>query len=160
VLSPNVLLRPVIERALFPTVAYVAGPGEFAYFAQVQAVASALSVSRAAGGAAMVDDDHRTARRAHSCSRSASMSRSWRIHIAPKAAGARRNGFRLAFSRVRRVRGRARCAKAALRRATEGSGLPLPPEVVAGAQTFDATSPRSLAAPHRRRGEAHGATRP
>jgi bacillithiol synthase len=41
-LSPNVLLRPVIERALLPIAAYVAGPGELAYFAQVSAVADAL----------------------------------------------------------------------------------------------------------------------
>jgi len=45
ILSPNVLLRPVIERALFPTIAYVAGPGEFAYFAQVSAVATALTLA-------------------------------------------------------------------------------------------------------------------
>ncbi len=43
-LGPNVLLRPVIERALLPTVAYHAGPGEYAYFAQVAPVADALGL--------------------------------------------------------------------------------------------------------------------
>jgi bacillithiol biosynthesis cysteine-adding enzyme BshC len=35
VLSPNVLFRPVVESAVFPTLSYVAGPGETAYFGQL-----------------------------------------------------------------------------------------------------------------------------
>lgn len=41
-LSPNVLLRPVIEAALLPTVAYVGGPGELAYLPQAAPVYHAL----------------------------------------------------------------------------------------------------------------------
>lgn len=48
-LSPNVLLRPVVERSILPTVAYVAGPGELAYFAQSSAVAEALGVAAPLG---------------------------------------------------------------------------------------------------------------
>ena len=43
-LSPNVLLRPLLERSILPTVAYLGGPAEVAYFAQVSAVADALEV--------------------------------------------------------------------------------------------------------------------
>ena len=45
-LTPNVLLRAVVEQAILPTVAYLGGPGEIAYFAQVSAVADAMGVAR------------------------------------------------------------------------------------------------------------------
>jgi bacillithiol biosynthesis cysteine-adding enzyme BshC len=45
-LTPNVLLRPVVEQAILPTIAYLGGPGELAYFAQASAVADAMGVSR------------------------------------------------------------------------------------------------------------------
>jgi bacillithiol biosynthesis cysteine-adding enzyme BshC len=45
-LSPNVLLRPVIESALLPTTAYVAGPGELRYLALTPPVYEALDVPR------------------------------------------------------------------------------------------------------------------
>lgn len=44
-LGANVLLRPVLERSLLPTATYLAGPGEYAYFAQVEPVARALGAA-------------------------------------------------------------------------------------------------------------------
>jgi len=36
--SPNVLLRPLIQDTLFPTIAYVGGSAEVAYFAQIEVI--------------------------------------------------------------------------------------------------------------------------
>lgn len=44
VLSPNVFLRPVVESAVFPTLAYVGGPGELSYFAQLDPLFGAFGI--------------------------------------------------------------------------------------------------------------------
>jgi uncharacterized protein YllA (UPF0747 family) len=44
-LSPNVLLRPVIEAALFPTLAYVGGPGEMEYLPEAAPLFEGLGVA-------------------------------------------------------------------------------------------------------------------
>ena len=42
--SPNVLLRPIVQDTLFPTVCYVAGPNELAYLGQLRSVYDAFGV--------------------------------------------------------------------------------------------------------------------
>jgi bacillithiol biosynthesis cysteine-adding enzyme BshC len=42
--SPNVLLRPLVQDALFPTAAYVSGPSELAYLGQLRGVYEAFGV--------------------------------------------------------------------------------------------------------------------
>ena len=47
-LGPNVLLRPVVERAILPTATYIGGPAEIGYFAQIAPIAEMLGVARPA----------------------------------------------------------------------------------------------------------------
>ena len=42
--SPNVLLRPIVQDTLFPTVCYVAGPNELAYLGQLRGIYGAFGV--------------------------------------------------------------------------------------------------------------------
>jgi len=44
--GPNVLLRPVVERAILPTATYIGGPAEIAYFAQIGPIADVIGVAR------------------------------------------------------------------------------------------------------------------
>lgn len=42
--SPNVFLRPILQDALLPTLGYVAGPGEIAYYGQMKSMYSSFDL--------------------------------------------------------------------------------------------------------------------
>lgn len=43
--SPNVLLRPIVQDTLFPTICYVAGPNELAYLGQLRSIYDRFGVA-------------------------------------------------------------------------------------------------------------------
>ena len=45
-MGPNVLLRPVVERSIMPTVVYLGGPAEIAYFAQLGPISEVIEAGR------------------------------------------------------------------------------------------------------------------
>jgi uncharacterized protein YllA (UPF0747 family) len=45
-LGPNVLLRPIVERQILPTIAYAGGPAEIAYFGQLAPIADVMELPR------------------------------------------------------------------------------------------------------------------
>lgn len=44
IVSPNVFMRPILQDRLLPNVAYVAGPGEVAYYAQMKSMYTVLGM--------------------------------------------------------------------------------------------------------------------
>jgi uncharacterized protein YllA (UPF0747 family) len=157
-LSPNVLLRPIVERQVLPTVAYMAGPGELAYFAQVQAVAGALSAPAPLAvprwSCTVVEPVVVRAER--------QLSVTWRTLGDPAAAEravARASVPVDVLQALEDMRERARDAGRTVRDHLAGSGLPVDPRVTDGAVRgmtwrVDRLERRILAAAKRREADA------
>ncbi len=130
-LGANVLLRPVLERSLLPTLTYLAGPGELAYFAQVAPIASAVGVPapivspRWAGE--VLDADA-----FHTLDRLALEEATLRDPHAAEQQVAQRlldDGVRDTLERLRLA---IEVQLRALRDSVEGAGSPVAPDVLAG----------------------------
>jgi bacillithiol biosynthesis cysteine-adding enzyme BshC len=130
-LGANVLLRPVLERSLLPTLTYLAGPGELAYFAQVAPIAAALGVPapvvapRWAGE--VIDEDALRALDRHGLSEEMLQD----PHAAEQhvAHGLMDEGV---SDTLERLRGAIDAQLHALRHSIDGAGAPVTDEVVSG----------------------------
>ncbi|HJR42437.1 MAG TPA: bacillithiol biosynthesis cysteine-adding enzyme BshC [Gemmatimonadaceae bacterium] len=139
-LGPNVLLRPIVERTLLPTAAYVAGPGEIAYFAQVSALAEALGTAQPVAlprwGAIVVEPHIDRILQRYELSLE-----SMRDEGVVERMLARRGLPRPVRDALERARQQLAESVAEIARAVERTGFPLAPEVVKG---LDATVRRRV----------------
>ena len=130
-LSANVLLRPILERSLLPTLTYVAGPGELAYFAQVAPIASALGTpvpvaSPRWAGEVLDGDAYRTLDRLGLTEATLRDPHAAEQHVAQRLLD---DGISDTLERLRvAIDAQVR----ALRDSVDGAGSPVSPDVIAG----------------------------
>ncbi len=144
-LSPNVLLRPVVEQAVLPTVGYLAGPGEIAYFAQVGAVAAALGAPAPLvlpRWSCTIVEPHIAAllqRRGATVEELADPSRL-------EGRLAREEAPASVMAALADWRAQLDASAASFASAVAGEGATLPPEVIEGTQAEDGLAPRAAGA--------------
>ena len=130
-LGANVLLRPILERSLLPTLTYLAGPGELAYFAQVAPIASALGapapvVSPRWAGEVLDGDAYRTLDRLGLTEALLRDPHAAEQHVAQRLLD---DGISDTLERLRvAIDAQVR----ALRDSVDGAGSPVSPDVLAG----------------------------